>query len=490
MQLTETNPEKTPEKFYSRFDGTAQAWIETEVFPAADHVTLRRKAKEGWQELSFFADRLEIHHVTLGGEGQEVSELVGVGQIYLEYLDWDANEWVHYSFGDASISNLDDHTLRAAQVDGDVSLIVEAEWKIGSAKQTYTASYPGQRIRISGVVKVLSDELVIDYSDFLGTDLVDDQEQTINGETYRFLKFASDGVLSSLEVDPYLSVAEPTDAVQVGGDGYMYSMSTDAENSSTGFNKLHYGGVLDNYVVPILGRYRDSSGVFWNIFQDPTRITTIEENNSTKVVIKVVGNLHNGSTYLSNSVSFTLIFYCYSDRMTIEVVWVTSGGNISHYSHAAYDSFLGVQDGDVSGAAYYTAQPTETIVTSRSDHTAADYMLMTATEGDAQIVIIDQSTEGGAFVQYFDPTYGWHAAFIGTATPGTHRMAGMLVIDSGAREHGSKLYTSTDRLAMGEQYKDQDLTLIVGTARTGLTEPASIGSSGFASDGAWHLEMS
>ena len=36
MKVIEISKEKTPEKFYSRFDEESQAWIETEVFPAAD----------------------------------------------------------------------------------------------------------------------------------------------------------------------------------------------------------------------------------------------------------------------------------------------------------------------------------------------------------------------------------------------------------------------------------------------------------------------
>jgi len=221
MKLTEISPEKTPEKFYSRFDDDSQTWLETEVFPATDHVTLRRKALEGWQDLSFYADRLELHHVL----EDESRELIAKGQVYLEYLDWDNDTWSHYSFGAAVISMLDAHTLQAVQSDGDVSLTVTAEWKIGSAKQTYHGVMPGQRIRIGAVVKIINREkLILDYSDFLGIDLVNDQESEIDGETYRFLTFASDGVEDEIEVDPYISINEQSTYADVTCDGWTYRL--------------------------------------------------------------------------------------------------------------------------------------------------------------------------------------------------------------------------------------------------------------------------
>lgn len=476
MKLTEISKEKTPEKFYVDNYGE---WAEAVVIPVQDGYRLRRKAKEGFQDLHFFADRLELRHIV-----DSVETLVAVGQIYLEWLNFETNEWLHYAFGDATVSILDDHTIQATQTDNGVSLTVEAEWRIGSAKQTYTATYPGKRIRIGGVVKVLSDELILDYSDFLGIDLVDDQEQLIDGDIYRFLKFSSDGVLDFLEVDPYLSVAEPTNQIKVQCDGF-YALFDKADTST--MDTLRIFSDADLELAALVSQFRVGSDYYVYDNGSVPNITILSDT-PTRVVVSISGNYRDsGLLEMPDSTGYVHKFNIYPDRVSIQTVWTTTS-EIVTYSNRDYQRMHSwFPHGNIADEVLINEDNGSEVTGTTGEVDAANYIGWTSTPVNIFGICIDSSDPN--FGQWSDSTSLYSIQLFGTIPAGVHNISSMWVIDSAGREHGSKLYDATGRLSIGEQYKDISLTLTNGTAKTDLTEPLSIGSSGFASDGAWHLEM-
>ncbi len=447
MNLIERSKEKTPEFFYSKYDEENQTWLETETIVESDHVRLRRKAVDGWQDIEFYEDHLKLLHVTIDNDGNEVSESIAEGQIYLEYIDWDLNDWVHYSFGPAVISVLDDGRVKCVQSDGLVSLEIVVEWKIGSAKQVYFATYGGKKIRVGGIVKVLnSEKLIMDYSDFLGMGLVDDQTTVIEGETFRFLKFASDGVDDELEVDPYLSLEEESSYTDVHCDGFVIRVY---ENNADYVCLLKSNDGSTNY-YDFYPRIHPEAGGFYPMLYDVTRTMTIHENSGTRVILKVTGILDGtyGSTSnpLPNSGGVVMTIVIYSDRIIIDVEWETIG-DVEVISSVYQASLVYCYHFPVgTGVDLCENNGSESILPNYSAMPEADYLLRKQDMIDVLISGLAHNKIGT--VNYTQGHYEQGRFSLGfsdgTYQAGTQKVAAMLIIDSVERKGGRKYDGSQD----------------------------------------------
>ncbi len=445
MQLTEKSIEKTPEEFYSKFDTESNTWLETETFLESDHIRLRRRAVGGWQDIAFYVDHLKLLYVTLDQDDNEVSELIAEGQVYLEYLDWDANEWKQYSFGAAVPTIIDANTIKCTQETADASLEVLVEWKIGSAKQTYTATYSGQKIRVGGIVKVINPErLTLDYSDFLGIGLVNDQEQLIDGSTYRFLTFASDGVDDELEVDPYLSVEEPAGYVNVTCDGYMLRFRmTDSYGDHLG-----YVSTLSDPTNSIHALI-SAIPVAYHLGRVHNKVYTILENSSNRVVINITGNPISSSDVPLPQVSeLSLTFTIYKDKFFVRIMLTTTGdldctGNYYYHYSLGVESTTGLEqnvredNGSEIDVGNWGIVPECTYVGIRNPEIDISLLI----EQDAPIGSV---TTNHFFAGSGDTGVAWHS---GTLNAGVHTQTLGFVIDSVEREGGKRYDGSMDVLA-------------------------------------------
>jgi len=189
-------------------------------------------------------------------------------------------------------------------------------------------------------------------------------------------------------------------------------------------------------------------------------------------------------------------FYIYPDRFTVQFELFTNG-QLSLSSNSYEEHWIGFNSIDSSQINVSGDNNVETSAGNWGAAPDANYIGVTATNITHKQNNIYRNTASGSpsvsqsFFGAGRGGMGFYNSTIGTAdTSETHVYVCEFIIDSEDREHGSKLYNETNRLTMGGQYKDQTLSLTAGTAKTDLTDPLSIGTYGFASDGAWHMEMS
>jgi len=205
----------------------------------------------------------------------------------------------------------------------------------------------------------------------------------------------------------------------------------------------------------------------------------IIENTKNRVVLKTSHDLSGDA-----GINGYFYHYIYPDRFFIDFKHITNGVTIAYSND--YTLFYFEETTSASGTKIAENGGSEgTTVTDSSNYLGTSY-----TDGDFIIGTVYTDYIQKQFYRSGNAKRPTITFGTETLSAGTYHFCIWGVVDSAARENGSKLYTSTERLEMGEQYKDTALALTTGTAVTGLTDPLSIGSSGFASDGAIHLEMS
>ncbi len=170
MQLKEINPEKTPELFYA-YQEEEGIWQETEQIEVPSGIRLRRKAKEGWQDIHYAPTGVvTLYHMTeVEGQRDLNEELITVTRMQPQYLV--DEKWVDYDFKLVkSVVQLVDGEIRFHITDLDVTFIITQQWGIG--KNQVLPSVEGKtkyKFRIVWETKTpvtVQDKLIARYDDY------------------------------------------------------------------------------------------------------------------------------------------------------------------------------------------------------------------------------------------------------------------------------------------------------------------------------------
>ena len=334
-------------------------------------------------------------------------------------------------------------------------------------------------------------DLVLSTEEFTG-ELSDDE-----GTEVRTIIFEPSGSVDGIVVDPYLRIDEQSTYVDVYCDGYVVNLRTDSAADYQGRiydpSKTDVWGYLYSQVIAV-------SSTYYHLPRDPSLTVEIISNTPTRVVIRITGNFYDngGTSYLAGSNKVTEYYYIYSDRYCHQIIWDTDGQVTIDNFNQAVNAPSGIIEGDaVSFSGIYESTGSES--TGSVNNSTSDYIGLTASGGELIIIgsCLEQSLESGTatFAQVIPSTdddagFIWNNGTVGTAaTNEIHTMTVMWIIDSADREYGSKKYTSTERLEMGDQYNDTTLAdPITGSWVDDLVIPANIGVDGFAADGGHHVE--
>ncbi len=453
MKLTEISKEKTPEKFFTAFDDVTQTWLENEVISSPDGIRLRRKAKDGWQDMwiSTVDWSLHLFHVWFDEDQIEQAEEVATGQIFMEYLDWDANTWTINPFDSIDVSFVNGNILVSlADSLTNATMTIEQEWKIGSAKQTYRGNYLGQKIRVQCIVKLINpDKPIIDYSDF-NLELVGDETRNIAGTNFRYLIFASDGVDDAIEVDPYITLETSSTSATVSCDGFI---AICADNSYNNLFYINNSTDTDSWLFPgtNMGDFLGSTDYY--LTYDYTRVITVLRDTPTCCQIKVRGRYGSsigGSTYLKtdgvNDDYGQFIFTFYPDRIAVEYSFSLGGEFVLNLSdsylmncdhlNCTSSIFISSKDG--------TSETSDTTIDSPEG--TYKYMGKVGVEYGTQLIPTGRSVFPGTptadFKQYVYASRVAEFLENGTLPAGDYWFTSMLIIDSFMRE-GQKELSST-----------------------------------------------
>ena len=241
MHPKEINKTKTPELFYSCQD-TELNWRETETLLITGGVQLRKRCKNGWQDILLRYGALQLYFIpektvtTTVGTGEDeitISEtvpdesnakLVADG-ILIPQIKVDGT-WTNMSFT-SIVSTLETGDTDAKSIfsNGTDTVTIDFKWRIGDSKQTYTLqSSVGNTVRMAAIVNDYREDVEVkqDFSDYLGLTAVEVQTDQDDLLSTKYV-FESDGkVLSADEpvfvVDPYLTLAEVSTTITVYTD--------------------------------------------------------------------------------------------------------------------------------------------------------------------------------------------------------------------------------------------------------------------------------
>jgi hypothetical protein len=269
-----------------------------------------------------------------------------------------------------------------------------------------------------------------------------------------------------LVVDPYLSVDEQSTYINVLCDGYIFRIGTDPTYGALA-NIWNTAGTTQ-YYQELIDYYENDNTYYYYLGYDSNRITTIIENTPQRVKIRIKGRLDrtSGATnnYLTNHSYTEIIYTIYPDRVTADQKWVFSG-NISASSWQ-YSTIGGVsaEAANLTGEnGYYENSGSESEASDSTEYNSADYLAILATEINYQWIVL--------YTDFNDHQKHNHDANQSNfwddnpLTSGTYYHRAMYIIDSASREGSAKIYDSTDRLAMGDQYKDLEIDLTEGGSR-------------------------
>lgn len=211
-------------------------------------------------------------------------------------------------------------------------------------------------------------------------------------------------------------------------------------------------------------------GTTYAISEDTGISVTMIENTPLRVVLRAQGNFEDSSqSDLSGEQDSVLYMIFYPDKIAMRIeLNVTASITLSDNAINGLifmDSVVGNLTNEDSK---YESSSSEADAGGDGSQTSADYIATLSDECNVQGIMIDSSLGGGTgtYVQYIDDPgvalrFGWNN---GTITADSV-LEVMWIIDSAEREGSAKIYDSTDRLAMGDQYKDLEIDLTEGGSR-------------------------
>lgn len=509
MQVIEISKTATPERFFlprltddaepiTVYDDQVDPIDPAQFTQATDalHI-LPKKVYDGTAYYVFKNDRVQIYwQRDAEATPRLIAEMQLIGQVYV------SGAWQNYTFefGAANITTIESGVHRAVitrTVGATTALFgLEWSWKQGNTKQTFYLDVPGRSVRIRWQTRVLEAAIAqgeqtqspftkkkpgrgLRYSvaDYQGTVIHGSQDDPQEGWVQHWWTFEPDGAAcdaadsrtmleryqqaAGLVVDPYIEVDEQSTYIDVLCDGYDMRF-------------YHTDDIVSHVMLRIsdadeaeMGCIVRSSSTDYSLGYDPNRVVKVLENTPIRTVIQVVGQLcSSAGTPLTNSGTVTEVWYIYSDRFFVDVLWQPTGtGTFDTQNYWEPLAYFYSDDRLTSASNYYENSGSETLETTNVNRDSADYLYLTASEADHIIIFLSHSEPSGNTLTWHqtlrstdnDPWIG--ASYVGGGfVAGDYRWSYVGIVDAPSRSGSAKLYNSTDRLAMGDQWKDLDLS--------------------------------
>ena len=251
---------------------------------------------------------------------------------------------------------------------------------------------------------------------------------------------------AGLFVDPYLRIDEDGSYIYVYCDGFIIVF--DKTGTYPGPFVMNPGmtyGYLETFQVVYGGTYID--------FIDPNFIAEVIEDTPNRVVIRTVGIPHDTTQYLSNSGIVESIFCIYPDRYFVEKTWIVNG-SITNTGFGPTAVLVTGVAGETANNVYENSG-SESDAADATNYDNANYLAVLSDEFNVQFITLSMYGFDSVIHQYNDQDGVLGASGDGTTeTAGTKYYSYCMIVDFAVREGSAKLYDSTDRLAMGKQYKD------------------------------------
>jgi hypothetical protein len=292
----------------------------------------------------------------------------------------------------------------------------------------------------------------------------------------------------------YLTVDEQSTYIDVACDGYIF--------------RCYYGNVEtwdqvrnagDTATLIYFYNQIYSSGTAYDIRFDLGSTLEVIEHTPTRVVLRKTAEFEDtNQNPLDASDVVVVHYYIYSDKIIMDLSWqddatTTIDNSSNNYTMRVWvDGTSTINIGGDGGTEYCHTGGSCGNTTDLTSTEKSDYEYLGVECDELTLMYIDLNhTDDSDFQQYFGNTGVIGGQWNNNASfpSGEHRMVGVWIIDSADREGSAKLYTSTERLEMGDQWKDTTIAdPTTGSWVDDLVIPANVGVDGFASDGALHVE--
>jgi hypothetical protein len=293
----------------------------------------------------------------------------------------------------------------------------------------------------------------------------------------------------------YLRVDEQANYTDVICDGWTIRIYSGSIQTSD-ILKIYTSGTERWGCEPI---WRNSSTSYY-LGYDENKVLTIEENTPNRVIIRVQGRPDSssvGTSYLTNAY-YEYIYTIYADRFMVEANWFASGGAVTLDDNNTNGLLAFIDTTLTNPDNYYENVGSESDCASNTNYNSADYLLGISDEVNLQVINLHNTLGSGSTGTFNQRSGGDGSATFrfhwtnGSLADGVFNIAAfMCIIDSASREGSAKIYNSTDRLAMGDQYKDAilDQSPSKGDDVTDMVFPARISSGTLHADGAHHYDL-
>jgi hypothetical protein len=463
---------------------------------------IKKKVFDGVAYLAVRTDKIQIWWKK---DSDSVPMLVAEAELMVQV--WDTDQWKDrtFNFDLANLSKITTKTYFSERLQQDVTIDIQPfyrafkvedipalginngtwgldlYWNAGNVKFAFYADAPGWLTRLRWRARVMDSIIAwVDRSDpinpinhkglsFSVQDFINNGGNVDHtsgadaeaGWTWHQWTFEPDGYNCPVEdertpserfeesaglfVDPYLGINEDGSYIYVYCDGFV--LVFDETGTYPGVVCMNMGmtyGYLDIFQVISGGPYMD--------FYDPNFIAEVIEDTPNKVAVRTVGIPYDTTQYLSNSGIVESIFHIYPDKYFIERKW-TVNGSITNTGFSPSSILITGAAGAANNV--YENSGSENDAADATNYDNANYLAILSNEFNLQFielqeygfdsVIHQRNEEDGVFGLAGDGT---------TETAGTKYYSYCLIVDFATREGSAKLYDSTDRLAIGEQYKD------------------------------------
>jgi hypothetical protein len=289
---------------------------------------------------------------------------------------------------------------------------------------------------------------------------------------------------AGLVVDPYLSVDEQSTYVDVWMDGAkarFYFNRTDSSSDAIEFFNSSDTEIAKSrsylYDLEVYGHHRGN-------------YMSVVENTPTRVKLLLTGEFNqlDGGGAHTNSNGLKIYFTVYPDRIFMDFAFDLSGD--IDWDASEYDCLLGLHETSLTNnTGIYESSESELTTSSGDTARTGDYVGLTSDEVNAVIILLNDDTDGpiatetqystvnGASINARGEAY--------TSAHGTQRFQAVMILDFAEREGSAQIYNSTDRLALGDQYKDRQIDLTEGGSRVfndGSTQYLKYGTAAFTDE--------
>jgi len=282
-----------------------------------------------------------------------------------------------------------------------------------------------------------------------------------------------------LVVDPYLSVDEQSTYIDVYCDGYYARIRNDETDTCCRINETS----TDEEMYHISDIYIESATIKRTSF-DTSRAVTVIENTPSRVKIMVKG-LPTDDTQASDLVNCNYtewIFTIYPDKISWEYkISMSSSSTPTNMGMCLIQANGTNLDNE---ALYYEDGGDETEETGDNYRNSAKYGLHIGDQINAQFINLYNNLQTLSYTQHFGTTTSQTITFgVGesdTLGAGISILINCLIFDSDERQGSAKIYDETDRLALGDQYKDLEIDLTEGGSRIFSDESSQYLAGSFA----------